>query len=71
MSAAGRAKLTEGKILPQLIKLTIPMMAGMVGMVVFNLVDTFYIGQLGGEQLAAMGFTFPVVMVLTSISLGL
>ncbi|MEA3267152.1 MAG: MATE family efflux transporter [Candidatus Fermentibacteria bacterium] len=47
------------------------MMAGMVGMVVFNLVDTFYIGQLGGEQLAAMGFTFPVVMVLTSISLGL
>ena len=71
MPAAGRAKLTEGKILPQLIKLTIPMMAGMVGMVVFNLVDTFYIGQLGGEQLAAMGFTFPVVMVLTSISLGL
>jgi len=71
MPAAGRAKLTEGKIFPQLIKLTIPMMAGMVGMVVFNLVDTFYIGQLGGEQLAAMGFTFPVIMVLTSISLGL
>lgn len=71
MPAGNRAKLTEGKILPQLIKLTIPMMAGMVGMVVFNLVDTFYIGQLGGEQLAAMGFTFPVVMVLTSISLGL
>ncbi len=71
MPVAGRAKLTSGKILPQLIRLTIPMMAGMVGMVVFNLVDTFYIGQLGEEQLAAMGYTFPVVMVLTSISLGL
>ena len=71
MPAAGRAKLTEGKILPQLIKLTIPMMAGMVGMVVFNIVDTFYIGQLGSEQLAAMGYTFPVVMFITSISIGL
>ena len=71
MPVAGRAKLTTGKILPQLIKLTIPMMAGMVGMVVFNLVDTFYIGQLGGEQLAAMGYTFPVIMVLISISVGL
>ncbi len=71
MPAASGAKLTTGKILPQLIKLTIPMMAGMAGMVVFNLVDTFYIGQLGAEQLAAMGFTFPVVMVLTSISIGL
>ncbi len=71
MPAAGRAKLTQGKILPQLIKLTIPMMAGMVGMVVFNIVDTFYIGQLGSEQLAAMGYTFPVVMFITSISIGL
>ncbi|MCK5132791.1 MAG: MATE family efflux transporter [Candidatus Sabulitectum sp.] len=70
---AGRAKasLTTGKILPQLIRLTIPMMVGMVGMVVFNLADTFFIGQLGAEQLAAMGFTFPVVMVLISISVGL
>ena len=71
MPAARRAKLTSGKILPQLIRLTIPMMAGMVGMVVFNLVDTFYIGQLGAEQLAAMGYTFPVVMFITSISIGL
>lgn len=47
------------------------MMAGMMSMVVFNLADTFFIGQLGSEQLAAMGFTFPVVMILTSISIGL
>ncbi len=47
------------------------MIAGMMSMVVFNLVDTYFIGQLGRDQLAAMGFTFPVVMVLTGISVGL
>lgn len=71
MPVTGRAKLTEGKILPLLVKLTIPMMAGMVSMVIFNLVDTFFIGQLGRDQLAAMGFTFPVVMVISGISVGL
>lgn len=71
MPAAGRAKLTSGKILPQLIRLTIPMIAGMMSMVVFNLADTFFIGQLGRDQLAAMGFTFPVVMIITGISVGL
>lgn len=71
MKGTGRASLTSGRISTQLIKLTIPMMAGMMSMVVFNLADTLFIGQLGPDQLAAMGFTFPVVMVLTSISIGL
>jgi len=46
-------------------------MMGMFGMVLFNLVDTFFISRLGTAPLAAMSFTFPVVMVLGSISLGL
>ena len=70
-TGASRASLTTGKISTLLVRLTIPMIAGMLGMVVFNLADTFYIGQLGKDQLAAMSFTFPVVMVLTSISIGL
>jgi Na+-driven multidrug efflux pump len=31
------------------------MMVGIVGMVIFNLVDTYFVGQLGPEELAAMG----------------
>ncbi|MDP2402157.1 MAG: MATE family efflux transporter, partial [Actinomycetota bacterium] len=34
-------------------------------------VDTFFIGQLGTEQLAAMGFTIAVVMAASSINMGL
>ena len=63
--------LTKGPLGKQLAALTIPMMFGTLGTMMFNLVDTFYIGQLGTDQLAAISFTFPVVMVIMSISIGL
>ena len=37
----------------------------------FNLVDTFFIGRLGTTELAAISFTFPVVFLLGSIAMGL
>jgi putative MATE family efflux protein len=66
-----KRNLTEGNIKRQLIQLTWPMLMGMIGMVVFNLTDTFFVGKLGVRQLAAMSFTFPVVMFLNGISQGL
>ncbi len=63
--------LLEGKIPKTLIRLTLQMFIGILAMQIFNLVDTFFVGQLGAKQLAAMGFTFPVVMVINSIALGL
>ena len=71
MNKSIKAKLTEGKISALLFRLTIPMIAGMLSMTIFNLVDTLYVGQLGKKALAAMSFTFPVVMVLNSIALGI
>ncbi len=44
--------LTSGNIKSQLFKLSWPMLFGMVGMVIFNLVDTYFVGKLGVEQLA-------------------
>ena len=63
-----KAKLIEGHVGLTLIKLTLPMMVGMVGMVIFNLVDAFFIGKLGTEELAAMTFTLPIVLLQSSIS---
>ena len=65
------AELIHGPITPKLVKLTIPMLFGIMGMVVFNLVDTIYIGRIGTAELAALSFTFPVVMVVTSLGLGI
>jgi putative MATE family efflux protein len=47
------------------------MVFGMIGIVAFNLVDTFFVGRLGTDALAALSFTFPVVLVINSIALGL
>jgi putative MATE family efflux protein len=47
------------------------MILGLAGIVTFNLVDTFFVGQLGAMELAALSFTFPVVMVIGSLALGL
>ncbi len=69
--ARGRKNLTEGNIKKQLFELTWPMLLGMMGIVIFNLVDTFFVGRLGVHQLAAMSFSFPVVMFLNSLSLGI
>ena len=66
----GKRNLTEGNILRQLSRLTWPMLLGMIGMVIFNLVDTYFVGKLGVHQLAAMSFSFPVVMFLNSLSQG-
>lgn len=71
VSRPSRAVLTEGPIGRSLIRLTIPMVFGIVGMVAFNLVDTFYVGRLGTNELAALSFTFPVVLIINSIALGL
>jgi len=66
-----KAFLIEGPVGKTLVRLTIPMMFGIIGMVVFNLVDTFYIGRLGTDELAALSFTFPVVLIINSIALGI
>ena len=66
-----KAQLINGDIKKTLFRLTVPMIFGIIGMVAFNLIDTFFIGQLGTNELAAVSFTFPVIFVLSGISMGL
>lgn len=66
-----RRDLTTGSIPQKLIQLTLPMMVGIISMVAFNLIDTYYVGKLGKTELAALSFTFPVIMVIFSIIQGL
>jgi putative MATE family efflux protein len=54
-----------------LTSLTIPMIFGIMGIVAFNLVDTFFVGKLGTDELSALSFTFPVVLVISSLAHGL
>lgn len=71
MDRKKKAQLIEGSVAKILFNLTVPMIFGMLGMVAFNLADTYFVGQLGTLELAAMSFTFPVAMVIASLALGI
>lgn len=66
-----RRKLLEGPVGKTLVVLAAPMTLGIAAIFLFNIVDTFWVGQLGPRQLAAMGFTFPVVMVISNLIIGI
>jgi putative MATE family efflux protein len=71
MNRSKKSQLTEGPVPQLLLRMTLPMMVGMLGMVAFNLADTYFVGQLGTKELAAMSFTFPIIMIISSLALGL
>lgn len=73
---APKAILTEGPVGSTLIRLTWPMLWGMVSMVAFSFADTYFVSQLDVGQavprnLAAMTFTFPVVVFVNMLSMGI
>lgn len=51
--------------------MTIPMIYGMVLLMAFNLVDTFFVSMLGTQPLAAISFTFPITFTVISLTIGL
>lgn len=64
------SKLLTGNVKKHLFWLTLPSIAGTFAMMVFNLTDTLFVSRLGTESLAAMGFTFPVIMIVGSLAIG-
>lgn len=66
-----KTDLLQGNIKKHMIRLALPNMGGMLAIILFNITDTFFVSRLGVKPLAAMGFTFPVVMVVGAISSGI
>ena len=63
--------LIEEPIQQALIRMTMPMIIGMVMLFTFSLVDTWFISFLGTESLTAISFTFPVTFTVMSMAIGL
>ncbi len=71
--AAGRnaRDLTQGPVFGHLLRLVIPMSAGIVAMMLVGVVDAYWVGKLGTEQQAAVQFVFPISMLVMSVAIGL
>lgn len=63
--------LTQGSVPKSLARLTAPMVMGVSSSILVQTLELGFIGQLGTEYIAAVTFTFPLAMVLTSIALGI
>lgn len=63
--------LVRGGVTRTLFSMALPMLAGTFAMNAYSLTDAWFIAQLGTHPLAAMGFIFPVVMLLTCVARGI
>lgn len=65
------ATMTAGPITPLLARLTAPMVLAVLSTIGYSVAETWFIGRVGAEALAAVSFTFPVTMVVISLAIGL
>ena len=63
--------LTKGHVPVTLFYLTAPMIMGVSSSILVQALEIGFIGQLSTRHVAAITFTFPVTMILSSISLGI
>lgn len=67
----GGVRLTEGPVRKQILYLTRYLVLGTIATMTFQVADAYFVAQLGTAELAALAFTFPMVMILHAIALGL
>ena len=67
---AQMAPLTTGPITRHLVGQTLPGIVGVAAILSIGLIDAYFIGQLGGEALAAIAFIFPITIALGSLGVG-
>ncbi len=70
MKKMKKPDILGGDISKVLRQLTGPMIIGALGIVAFNLADTYFVGRIGTLEIAALSFTFPVVLIINSLILG-
>ena len=70
-SDINKAQLLQGPVGETLIAIAMPVAFGIVAIILFTVVDTFYIGRLGAKPLAAMGFIFPISYIVIGVAMGL
>ena len=64
-------RLTEGSVGRQLTAMAVPVLFGIFTMMLQSFIDMWFIGRVGVRELAALSFAFPVIMVVTSVAIGL
>ncbi|HNY65210.1 MAG TPA: MATE family efflux transporter [Deltaproteobacteria bacterium] len=65
------SKLVKESVLKTIVKMAVPMLAGTFAINMYNLTNAWFVSRLGTEALAAITFTFPVVILFMLMTRGL
>lgn len=71
MSYSLKNNLTQGPVGPLLVRMTLPMIWGLLALISLQLADMYFISLMGTKPLVAIGYTFPVTMIVLSFSVAL
>jgi len=71
MADASKRDLTKGSIHMALVAMSAPMSFGIFAVIAVGLADAYFLGKVSGAALAAVGFIYPVITAITSLSIGI
>jgi len=63
-------RLLEGPIAPTLLALAAPSVVMLVAQVAINVLEAYFVGWLGTDALAGVSVTFPLIMLMQTMSAG-
>jgi putative MATE family efflux protein len=66
-----KPKLTEGPVGRHLVNMSVPILFGITMMMAQSIIDAWFLGKVGDRALAAFSFGFPILMIITSVAIGL
>lgn len=71
MNTINKNKFTEGKIISSLVSLALPIIFANILQSAYQLIDTFWLGRLGADAVAAVSLSFPLLFLVLSLGAGL
>src|SRR3954463_244678 len=63
-------RLLDGPIAPTLLALAVPNVLMLVAQVAINVLEGYFVGWLGADALAGVSVTFPLIMLMQTMSAG-
>ena len=70
MLSVSREEITSGSLTRSLVVLAVPLVIQNLVQVVQNVVDTFWLGRLGENAVAAVGLVLPVITLVLALVIG-
>ncbi|WP_281859453.1 MATE family efflux transporter, partial [Litoreibacter halocynthiae] len=71
MPETKKRDLTQGPVWIALTAMSAPMSFGIFAVIAVGLADAYFLGKVSATALAAVGFIYPVITAITSLSIGL